>query len=112
MNLFFLIFLFPGILIGSYGSLFLKKGSKYFSLNPMKIIKNKEILFGLFLYGISMILYIAALNFGKVSVVYPLCSLAYVLISFLSIKYLNEKMNIYKWTGIIFIILGSFLIIN
>lgn len=106
------VFLIPGIILGSIGSLFLKKGSKKFTLNLKKLIRNKEIIFGLLLFITSTAFYVPALKFGNLSIVYPLTSLSYVIISLLSVKYLGEKMNHFKWIGIIFIIIGSFLIIN
>jgi multidrug transporter EmrE-like cation transporter len=92
--------------IGSFGSLFLKLGSKTFSFNPVKLLKNYKLIIGFLLYGIAVPLFIIALKGGELSVLYPLVSLSYIWISIISIKFLGEKMNVLKWTGIAMIILG------
>jgi len=63
-------------------------------------------MFGFLCYGISLILFIIALTGGEVSVLYPMVSISYIWVAFLSMKLLNEKMNLYKWMGILFIIFG------
>jgi uncharacterized membrane protein len=93
-------------LVGAFGPILLKKGSKKFSLNPKLLIKNCHIIGGAFLYILASILFIAALRGGDVSILYPIVSVTYVWVSFLSIKFLKEKMNRYKWTGILLIIMG------
>lgn len=101
-----LILVIISTLIGAFGSILLKKGSKEFNLNPFKQIKNWKIILGLSLYVVSSIIYIVALKFEKLSIVYPLVSLQYVWISILAQRFLNEKMNKLKWIGITLIMLG------
>lgn len=96
--------------IGAFGSLFLKKGSANLHRNPLKQLKNHELLLGILLFGLSSIFYVWALQYANLSLIYPITSLTYIWISLLSIKYLDEKMNSYKWLGIIFIIIGVFFI--
>jgi len=55
--------------------------------------------------GIAVILVIA-LKHGELSVLYPIIAMSFVWVSFLSIIFLNEIMNIWKWAGVITIILG------
>jgi undecaprenyl phosphate-alpha-L-ara4N flippase subunit ArnE len=97
-------------LFGGVGSLFLKKGSGKFRLNIKAILKNKNLIIGVVCFGIATLLFIPALRFGELNVLYPIISLTYVWAIFLSKKYLKEKINVFKWTGIIFIILGIILI--
>lgn len=92
--------------IGAFGALFLKLGSKKLSLDFMGIFKNYKFLLGIFLYGISALFFLGALRFGKLTVVYPFVSVGYIWIILLSMYFLKEKMNFYKWLGIILIILG------
>ena len=47
---------------------------------------------------------------GDVSVLYPIVATSYIWVSFLSIYFLNEAMNFFKWLGIFTIILGIALI--
>ena len=99
-----------GCLIGAFGAIYLKKGAKTFSLNISKLIKNYYIMLGVFLYGVSTIIYISALRLGNLSVLYPIVSTTYIFVSILSIKMLGEKMNTYRWIGVGAIILGVSLI--
>ncbi len=95
-------------IIGSLGPIFLKKASTDFSFK--NLLKNRNLFYGVIFYGVSTFLFIPALKGGELSVLYPLVALIYVWVSFLSIKFLNEKMNSLKWIGIILIILGVSLI--
>ena len=97
-------------IIGSFGAIHLKKGSGSFSFNPLKIIKNYQLVIGTICYGLATILYMIALKNEELSVVYPLVSMTYIFISFLSIKMLNEKMRVWRWLGVFIIICGIILI--
>lgn len=106
-----------GTLIGSWGPILFKKGSKTFTMDPRKIFKNPLILLtnyyvigGCVLYAISAFIFIPALRGGELSVLYPLVSLTYVWVALLSMKLLGERMNPTKWAGILFIIIGVSLI--
>ena len=101
---------FLATVIGSFGSLLLKFGSKDFSLNILKLLKNYKLILGLLIYVFTSVLFIIALRGGPLSVLYPITSLTYIWIGFLSVKFLKEKMNRFKWTGIVFIIIGVILI--
>lgn len=92
--------------IGAFGPIYLKKGADKLSFNIKKLITNYTMIFGFSCYGISLILFIIALKGGEVSVLYPMVSIGYVWVAFLSVKILKEKMNLYKWLGILFIIFG------
>ncbi len=105
-----MIIVFFATMIGAVGSLFLKYGSEHFALNLKKLLTNYKVIFGLFLYGIASILFIIALRKGELTVLYPMTSLSYIWISLLSIKFLKEKMNKFKWLGILSIIVGVTLI--
>ena len=96
--------------LDSFGALFIKKGSHKFQLKIQELIKAHHLMFGVFLYGLSMVIFIFALRGGELSVLYPIASVTYILIGLWSIKYLNEKMNRFKWVAIILIMLGVSLI--
>lgn len=95
-----------GTFLGSTASLLLKKGSSKFNLNPLKQIRNWQVIVGLSLYVISSITYIIALKHGELSVIYPLVAAQYIWVPLLSVKYLNENMNKIKWSGIGLIVFG------
>ena len=95
-----------GTIIGAFGPIFMKKASKNFSLSFKGIFLNYQLILGCFFYGASVILFIPALRGGDLSILYPLVSVNYIWVSLLSRKMLNEKMNKYKWTGILLLIIG------
>ncbi|MBN1645150.1 EamA family transporter [Candidatus Woesearchaeota archaeon] len=101
-----IILVLIGTFIGSIGPIFFKKGADKFNFNPLQLIKNYNLIAGLFFYGISLIIFVIALTGGEVSILYPIVSVSYIWVCFLSIKILKEKMNLYKWLGILFIIFG------
>ena len=93
-------------IVAALGPIYLKRGSKKFKLNIRALIKNYELIAGIAFYAASTVLFIPALKGGELSVLYPLVSLTYIWVSFLSVKMLNEKMNKFKWLGILLIIIG------
>src|SRR3989344_4259300 len=103
-----------GTMIGSFGALFLKKGSENLHREILKnffnIIYNHYLMLGIFFFAIGTFIFIPALKYGELSVLYPFVAVVYIWTTFLSIKFLNERMNKYKWLGILFIIIGDSLI--
>ena len=98
------------VTIGGFGPIFLKRSSKTFTLNPFDMIKNYNLIIGVLFYAFGTILFIPALKGGDLSVLYPLVSLGYVFVCLYSRWLLKERMNRYKWAGIIFILIGVSLI--
>lgn len=96
--------------IGAFGAIYLKKASKKLSLSIKQLIKNWELFLGLLLYAIPTVLFIIALRVGELSVLYPLVATIYIWIPLFSIKFLGEKMNLWKWLGVVAIIIGVSLI--
>jgi uncharacterized membrane protein len=96
--------------LGSFGSMFLKLGANRLSRDMGKNIRNKDLIRGLFIYGMSSITYLIGIKGGQLSILFPLISTGYIWICFLSVKYLGEKMNTMKWAGIGLIMLGVALI--
>ncbi len=93
-------------IIGAFGALFFKKGSATIHRNIMTFVTNKYLYFGVALYVISTIFFVPALGLADLSLVYPLTSLTYIWVTLLSIKFLREKTNKYKWLGIVLILIG------
>jgi drug/metabolite transporter (DMT)-like permease len=96
-------------LLGAYGSLYLKKGSKEVTKNLFSFI-NKNLIIGISLYLISTVAYIYLLGTYELSILYPLTSLTYIWVMILSKIYLNEKINNTKIISIILIIMGIIII--
>lgn len=61
---------------------------------------------GVFFYVLPMPLYFWALKNADLAIVFPINSLTFVWVIMLSIKFLGEQMNKYKWLGITSIGLG------
>ncbi len=97
-------------LIGSIGALYLKKSANNFNLTLDGTIKNKNLLIGVLFYGLSSVFFIITLKFGPLSILYPVVATSYIWVALLSAKFLNERINLFKLLGILFIILGVVLI--
>ena len=88
------------------GSYFLKKSSNNMKLSFSALIKNKHLITGVILYTLATILFVPALKFGELSILYPFVALSYVWVIVFSTKLLHEKMNSFKWIGVFLIITG------
>ena len=106
-----------GTFIGAFGALFLKKGSQTLTLNFKKIkfnlkfiLKILQLFLGLFLYGLATVPFIIAIKGAELSILYPIVSASYIWVALLSIIFLKEKMNRFKWAGIFIIIIGIVII--
>jgi drug/metabolite transporter (DMT)-like permease len=96
--------------IGSFGSVYLKRGSNKLEFNIKALSRNNDLLLGLFLYVFSSVFFIIGLKGGELSVLYPLVSASYIWITLLSVKMLGERINRYKIAGILLIVFGVSLI--
>ncbi len=65
---------------------------------------------GLILYGISAIFWLAALSQMELSKAYPMISLGYIAVFFLSAWMFGESLSILRFFGIIFVAIGLFLV--
>ena len=92
--------------LGALGQLNFKLGSDKLTFKIFDIIKNKFLIIGVILYGISTVMFIVSLKGGELSVLYPLIATSYVWATILAKKVLKEDINMYKTTGILLIIIG------
>ncbi|RLI98880.1 MAG: hypothetical protein DRP06_04550 [Candidatus Aenigmatarchaeota archaeon] len=106
-----LLVLFAAFL-GSLGQLFFKKGSANLSFNVMSLLTNWYLILGLCLYGISTIIYVYALSYGELSMLYPIIATSYIWTCFLAVLILGEHMSFVNWVGILFILLGVSLVLK
>ncbi|MEK6887272.1 MAG: EamA family transporter [Nanoarchaeota archaeon] len=88
------------------GQLSLKIGAMKIKKSVNSLLKNPVLLFGVFFYGLSSIVSLFAVKDANLTALYPFASLNYVWVSVLSMRFLKEKMNKYKWIGIFLIIIG------
>ena len=100
-----LLVLFTTLLTSS-AQLLYKFSSATLELNIISILTNYYLIAGIVLYAIGGILIIISFRGGEVSVLYPIIATSYIWVSLLSVKFLGEVMNAFKWLGILAIILG------
>lgn len=97
-------------LVGAFGPILLKKASAKRLSKISSLATNYPLFGGVALYAIGTMMFIPALKGGDLSVLYPFVALAYIWVSLLSVRFLGEKMNKFKWAGIALIIIGVTLI--
>jgi uncharacterized membrane protein len=92
----------------SVAQILYKKGAESLSLDFIKLMGNFPIFLGLGLYFIASMMMVSALKEGELSILYPFLALSYVWVSLLSVRVfpLSEHMNLFKWIGILIIIIG------
>ena len=90
----------------STAQIFYKKGAEILIPNLLAIITNYYLAIGVGLYAIGGILTIISFRGGEVSVLYPVVATSYIWVSFLSIFFLDETMNLFKWLGVFVIFFG------
>lgn len=73
------------------------------------ILLNPFVLFGFMAAGLSSIFWITALSKADLSYAYPMISLGYVVVAFLSMFLFSEHIAWTRWLGIFVICSGVFL---
>lgn len=109
-QLLILVIAFVATFFGGLGALYLKKGSARFRFTINGLLLNTGFLAGVLFYVLSVVIMLYAYRFAELSYVYPLVSLSYVWVAVFSSIFLKEKLNKYKWLGILLIVLGIALI--
>lgn len=105
-----MIVMFLLTFITSTAQVLWKLGSESLSFDLLSILTNWQIIIGIGLYAIAGILMIISFRGGDVSVLYPIVATSYIWVSFLSIFFLSETMNLFKWAGVLIIFSGIVLI--
>jgi len=106
------------ILLAVAGQLLMKRGMMAFGTFPVsqllyKIIPmfmNPYVFFGFVCFGLSSIFWLVVLSRLPLSLVYPMVSVAYVLVALFSYFVFKESVSAVRWAGILIIIFGVFLI--
>jgi undecaprenyl phosphate-alpha-L-ara4N flippase subunit ArnE len=88
-----------------------KLGSDTLSMTIKELLRNRYLIIGVVLYAISTVMAILALKEGELSVLYPLIATSYIWATLLAKKVLKEYINVYKWSGIVMIIVGVIFIV-
>lgn len=105
------VLLIINVFLSVSGQYFLKSGvSKidvpFTFLNIPKILFTPMVFFGFFLYGISSIIWIYILKQLPLSIAYPTLSIGYVVVLFISWKFLGESIGLFNILGVILIVAG------
>lgn len=104
------VVLFAAVL-GAFGQLCIKLGSDTISFKIRELLRNRYLIFGVVLYAIATVMAILALKEGELSVLYPLVATSYIWATLLAKKVLKEDINIYKWSGVVMIMVGVIFIV-
>ena len=100
-----LLVLFTTLLTSSAQILW-KIGSKTLTPDVSGILTNYYIIAGIIIYVFAGALLIISFRGGEVSVLYPIIATSYIWVSILSIYFLGERMNYFRWIGVFIIIAG------
>jgi len=120
MNPLSLALVLTGVVLNAVAQTLLKHGTNRlgpveFSLSQalplgLRILSDWPFLLGLACYGVSLVVWIAALTRVPVTVAYPMLSIGYIINALIARYWLGETMGLNGWLGIAFIVLGVTLI--
>ena len=98
---------FACTILGAAAQILMKSGSGVVStFNVVAILTNLSLFGGYCLYGVSTVLLMLALRDSELSLLYPIISLSYVWVTFLSVLVFQETLNVFKIVGISTIVVG------
>ncbi len=82
-----------------------------FSMDDMlSLAKNRKLIAGVVVYVVGLAFYLLALNSGELSFVYPAFSSTFIFVIVISHFKLKEPIGYARMTGILFIIIGIFMV--
>jgi drug/metabolite transporter (DMT)-like permease len=90
----------------STAQIFYKFGAGNLRFDILSLITNYYLIIGICLYALGAVILIIALRGGELSVLYPIIATSYIWVSILSVYFLDEAMNLFKWFGVLVIFLG------
>jgi drug/metabolite transporter (DMT)-like permease len=99
-------------LLGALGQLFFKLASRDVTVNPIDWLKNWKFLFGAGLYAFSAILFVWSLKNGNLSTLYPVIATSYIWVAIFSVGFLGESFPLFKWIGILLILVGIAIVVR
>lgn len=112
------IMLFTSIALAAAGQIFMKYGMRMIGSFPVRelfgrllsMVFNPFVFSGLCLFVVSSVIWLVVLSRLELSFVYPMVSIAYVVVAIASYFLLGEAVTIIRWAGILTICIGVFLI--
>lgn len=103
------------VILGALGQVLVKLGARHLELSfawhdlgqtLWTIVKNAPVMGGLFLYGVSFLLWVKVLTKLELSYAYPLVSIGYILVMACSYFLFKENLSLYRLLGTLLIIAG------
>ena len=67
---------------------------------------NLPFIIGFVFYGVGSLLLVLAFKKGELSLIYPIIAIGYVWVSLLSPYFFGDTMNLWKWLGVVIIIIS------
>ncbi|MGC8568054.1 MAG: EamA family transporter [Candidatus Micrarchaeia archaeon] len=114
MNIFIIIFItFIAAFIAASAQIIFKRAlsTEVKSLKQLVLLlKNRNLLFGIFVYFIGLAVYLYALKSTPLSIAYPIFGSVFIFVILLSKTFLHEKIGIYKIIGVLLVVIGIFLV--
>ncbi|MFC1560228.1 4-amino-4-deoxy-L-arabinose transferase [Candidatus Margulisiibacteriota bacterium] len=112
------IMLAVSITMAAAGQILMKQGMRMVGVFPVReifsrmfsIIFNPFVFLGLSMFALSSIVWLVVLSRMELSYVYPMVSIAYIIVAIVAYFLLGEKVVFIRWLGILTICLGVFLI--
>ncbi len=84
-----------------------KNGEISLAFGPLfRAFSNPFVLGGLFLYGVSLIIWLVVLSRENLSFAYPMVAFSYVLTTILAKVILKEDVSLFRWFGLSLILTG------
>lgn len=99
-------------LLGATGQVFLKTGADQLQFTFRALLSNWKLILGVSLYLLATVLYIIALRYGDLSVIYPIIATGYIWVALFSAYFLKETFTPFRWLGIFLIFAGVVLIVR
>lgn len=103
------------IILMAVAQIFFKKSGVFFANNKdlsfiYRFAINPYFYVAIFIFAIATIIWVVILSKERLSIVYPILSLAYVVAAILGSFFLNEKITALNFIGVLIIIAGVFLV--
>jgi multidrug transporter EmrE-like cation transporter len=109
-----------GVMLNACAQIALKQGMRQigrfaFSIENIlpigiKVALNPFVIFAIFCYVVSVVVWLLVLSRVDVSYAYPLLSLGYIVTAFAGHLFFGEDLGPVRWAGILIICLGVYLI--
>lgn len=108
MRRYFLGFLlvFVATIFVAAGQILFKLASTTFSFSFEGLILNYLLWLGFISYLLGLIIFVAAIRFGELTILYPLLSFSYVWVLLFSFLFFNELFTAQKMTGLALLFVG------